>query len=47
MEKRDSQLEHGVPMEQTGDMFCTCDSGIANFIPSFPDMFQLALSSPD
>ena len=26
MEKRNSQLEHGKPMEQTGGLFCTCDS---------------------
>ena len=29
MEKRNSQLEHGSPMEQTRDLFCTCDSGVA------------------
>ena len=27
MEKRNSQLEHGQPMEQTRGLFCTCDSG--------------------
>ena len=26
MEKRNSQLEHGQPMEQTRGLFCTCDS---------------------
>ena len=31
MEKRNSQLEHGQPMEQTRDLFCTCDSGVARF----------------
>ena len=29
MEKRNSQLEHGQPMEQTRGLFCTCDSGVA------------------
>ena len=29
MEKRNSQLEHGQPMEQTAGLFCTCDSGVA------------------
>ena len=29
MEKRNSQLEHGQPMEQTRDFLCTCDSGVA------------------
>ena len=24
MEKRNSQLEHGQPMEQTGGLFCMC-----------------------
>ena len=28
-EKRNSQLEHGQPMEQTRGLFCTCDSGVA------------------
>ena len=27
MEKRNSQLEHGQPMEQTRGLFYTCDSG--------------------
>ena len=27
MEKWNSQLEHGQPMEQTRGLFCTCDSG--------------------
>ena len=26
METRNSQLEHGQPIEQTGRLFCTCDS---------------------
>ena len=30
MEKRNSQLEHGQPMEQTRGLFCTCDSGVAH-----------------
>ena len=29
MEKRNSQLEHGQPMEQTRALFCMCDSGVA------------------
>ena len=29
MEKRNSQLEHGQPMEQTRGLFFTCDSGVA------------------
>ena len=29
MEKRNSQCEHGQPMEQTRNLFCTCDSGVA------------------
>ena len=29
MEKRNSQLENGQPMEQTRSLFCTCDSGVA------------------
>ena len=28
-EKRNSQHEHGQPMEQTRGLFCTCDSGVA------------------
>ena len=28
MEKRNSQLEHGQPMEQKRGLFCTCDSGV-------------------
>ena len=28
MEKRDSQLEQGQPMEQTRGLLCTCDSGV-------------------
>ena len=27
MEKRNSQLEHGQPMEQTRSLFCMCNSG--------------------
>ena len=27
--KRNSQLEHGEPMEQTRGLFCKCDSGVA------------------
>ena len=30
-EKPNSQCEHGQPMEQTRDLFCTCDSGVARF----------------
>ena len=29
MEKRNSQLEHGQPMEQTSGLFCTCNSRVA------------------
>ena len=29
MEKRNSQLEHREPMEQTRGLFCTCESGVA------------------
>ena len=29
MEKRNSRLEYGQPMEQTRRLFCTCDSGVA------------------
>ena len=29
MEKRNSQLENGQPMEQTRGLLCTCDSGVA------------------
>ena len=29
MEKWNSQLEHGQPMEQTRGLFCMCDSGVA------------------
>ena len=29
MEKRNNQLKHGQPMEQTRGLFCTCDSGVA------------------
>ena len=29
MEKLNSQMEHGQPMEQTRGLFCMCDSGVA------------------
>ena len=29
MEKLNSQLEHGQPMEQTRGLFCMCDAGVA------------------
>ena len=29
MEKRNSQLEHGQPMEQKRGLLCKCDSGVA------------------
>ena len=29
MDKQNSQLEHGQPMEQTRGLFCMCDSGVA------------------
>ena len=28
-EKRNSQCEHGQPMEQTRGLYCTCDSGVS------------------
>ena len=28
MEKQNSQLEHGQPMDQTRGLFCMCDSGV-------------------
>ena len=31
MEKRNSQLRHGQPMEQPIGLFCMCDSGVASF----------------
>ena len=31
MEKRNSQLEHGQPMEQTRGLFRTYDSGVARY----------------
>ena len=30
MEKRNNQLEHGPPIEQTIVLLCTCDSGVAH-----------------
>ena len=30
MEKRNSQLEHGQPIEQTRGLFCTFDSDVAS-----------------
>ena len=30
MEKRNSQLGHGQPIEQTRGVFCTCDSCVAH-----------------
>ena len=29
MEKRNSQCEHGQPLEQTRSLFCTCNPGVA------------------
>ena len=29
-EKRNSQYEHGQPMEQKSGLFCTCNSGVAS-----------------
>ena len=31
MEKRNSQCEHGQPMEQTRSLFCMCNSGVARY----------------
>ena len=28
MEKLNSKCEYGQPMEETRDLFCTCDSGV-------------------
>ena len=30
-EKRNSKREHGQTMEQKRDMFCICNSGVANY----------------
>ena len=30
MEKRNKQLEHGPPIEQTIVLLCTCDSGVVH-----------------
>ena len=30
MEKWNSQLKHGQPLEQTRGLFCTCDSGVVH-----------------
>ena len=29
MDKRNSQLKHGQPMEPISSLLCTCDSGVA------------------
>ena len=39
MEKRNSQLEHGQPKEQTRGLFCTCDSGVARRQSQHPYQF--------
>ena len=31
MEKRNSQCEHGLPMEQTRGVFCKCESDVARY----------------
>ena len=33
MEKPNSQIEHGQPMEQTRGLFCMCDVGVAHCQP--------------
>ena len=38
MGKRNSQLEHGQPMEQTRGLFCMCDSGVARCIASASEL---------
>ena len=36
MEKQNSQLENGQPMEQTRGLFCRCDSGVARWSITTP-----------
>ena len=36
MEKRNSQLEHGQPMEQTRGLFFTCNSGCGSLSITTP-----------
>ena len=41
MEKRNSQLGHGQPMEQTRGLFCTCDSGVTRCQPQHQNEFDV------
>ena len=45
MEKRNSQLEHGQPMEQTRGWFCTCDSGVTRCQSQHQNEVDVALAS--
>ena len=36
MENRNSQCEHGQPMEQTRGLFCTCESRVASLSITTP-----------
>ena len=45
MEKRNSQLEHGQPMEQTRGLFCTCDSGVAPQVSHLANEFDVRSES--
>ena len=41
MEKRNSHIEHGQPMEQTKGLFCTCHSGVARCQSQHPNEFDV------
>ena len=41
MEKRNSQLEHGQPMEPTRGLFCTCDSGVVRCLSFLANEFNV------
>ena len=41
MEKQNSQLEHGQPMEQTRGLFCTCHSGVARCLSLLGNEFDV------
>ena len=47
MEKRNSQCEHGQPMEQTRGLFCTRDSGVARFQSQHQYHLQVSLAAVD
>ena len=42
MEKQNSQLEHGQPMEQTRGLICTCDSVRCATLPITPPISLLS-----